>query len=184
MTSGREDQRALDLLAFWMDAGPPKWFAGGAKFDRACEAYEALWEEGRDGALSTWSETVSGSLALIILLDQIPRNIFRGEAKQFSTDDMAVALSLDAMKAGFDKVVMAPMRAFFYMPLMHAEDIALQRQCCDLFRQSDMKDNYHYALVHMDAISRFGRFPHRNKILGRETTPEEQAYLESGGFGA
>ena len=184
MSAGREDQRALDLLAFWIDAGPPKWFAGGAKFDKVCEAYETLWEEGRDGGLASWPETVSGALALIILLDQIPRNIFRGDAKQFSTDDMAVDLALEAMGRGFDKAVMAPMRAFFYMPLMHAEDITLQRQCCDLFRTSDMKDNYHYALVHMDAISRFGRFPHRNEMLGRETTPEEQAYLNSGGFGA
>lgn len=183
MTDTLEKPGALKLLEFWYDAGPSKWFAGGEKFDDKCRQYEALWERGAAGELDDWAQTASGTLALIILLDQIPRNIFRGDAKQFSTDAKAVRLSRYALEQRFDRAVMAPARAFFYMPFMHSEDLEDQRLCCDLFRQSDMKENYHYALVHMDPIARFGRFPHRNKLLGRDTTPEEKRYMETGGFG-
>ena len=183
MTETLENSDALKLLNFWYSAGPSKWFGGGEKFDERCRKYEELWYQGSQGALYHWPATAAGSLALIILLDQIPRNIFRGEAKQFSTDKKAVDLASSALELGYDKAVMAPARAFFYMPFMHSESLEDQQLCCDLFRQSDMKENYHYALIHMDAIARFGRFPHRNKMLGRQTTPDEQAYLESGGFG-
>ncbi|MAI91446.1 DUF924 family protein [Ponticaulis sp.] len=179
-----EAPEALAILDFWLTAGPSKWFAGGAKFDEACKPYEALWERGAAGELDDWAQTSAGCLALIILLDQIPRNIFRGDAKQFSTDAKAIELTRFALQAGYDKACMSPVTAFLYMPLMHSEDLDDQRLCCDLFHQSDMKENYHFALIHMDAIARFGRFPHRNDMLGRETTPEEAEYLKSGGFGA
>lgn len=182
MTMTLEKPEALELLNFWFEAGPSKWFAGGEKFDDKCRKFEALWESGAAGGHDDWPRTASGALALIILLDQIPRNIFRGDAKQFSTDQKAVMLARYALDHSYDRAVMAPARAFFYMPFMHSEDLEDQRLCCDLFRQSDMKENYHYALVHMDPIARFGRFPHRNKLLGRETTPEEQNYMDTGGF--
>ncbi|MAP94989.1 MAG: hypothetical protein CMK07_08575 [Ponticaulis sp.] len=180
----QEAPEALEILDFWFEAGPSKWFAGGAKFDDACRKYEPLWERARAGEFDDWNGAAAGNLALIILLDQIPRNIFRGEAKQFDTDAKAVDCARLAIERGYDKANMAPARAFFYMPFMHSEDLADQRLCCDLFRVSDMKENYHFALIHMDAIARFGRFPHRNKLLGRDTTEAEQAYLNSGGFGA
>ena len=178
-----ESAHALEFLEFWLKAGPSKWFTGGASFDDACRKYEVWRRKGRDGELDSWSQTVSGCLSLIILLDQIPRNIFRGDALQFETDALAIDYCRLAIERSYDICVMAPARAFFYMPLMHSESLADQQLCCDLFRQSDMKDNYHYALIHMDAIARFGRFPHRNKLLGRETTLEEETYLQTGGFG-
>lgn len=179
-----EQPDALKLLDFWISAGPEKWFNGGEAFDDACRAYEALWEAGRDGELDHWAETASGMLALLILLDQIPRNIFRGDAKQFSTDAKALGLAGLALDAGFDHSQMMPVKNFYYLPFMHSENLEDQLKCCDLLRPLDSMQHYYFALLHMDAIARFGRFPHRNAVLGRETTDAERAYLETGGFGA
>ena len=183
VTRKTEPSEAIELLSFWFEAGPSKWFAGGDKFDAACEQFSDLLKKGREGKLDDWADTAAGLLALIILLDQIPRNIQRGSDEQFASDERAVELAHMAIERGYDRAYMAPARAFFYMPFMHSEAIEDQRLCCDLFRQTDMKENYHYALIHMDAIARFGRFPHRNDMLGRDTTAEERAYLQSGGFG-
>ncbi len=184
MSQCAEPEVALDFLNFWLSAGPSKWFGGGESFDEECRAYEALWEAARDGQHDDWAETASGMLSLIILLDQIPRNLFRGQAKQFSTDEKALGLTRTALELGFDKSQMMPVQNFFYLPLMHSEDLKDQQLCCDLIRPTGSREHYYFALVHMDAIARFGRFPHRNSVLGRETTPEEQAYLKTGGFGA
>lgn len=183
--SGVEDSRALEFLDFWLSAGPSKWFSGGEKFDRACERFEPLWDEGARGTLDGWMSTAAGTLALLILLDQIPRNIFRGQAKQFSTDAKSLDVADRALDAGYDKTQLMPTRNFFYLPYMHSESLDHQLKCCDLLRGVDKGgEEYRFALIHMDAIARFGRFPHRNKVLQRESTDAERDYLRTGGFGA
>lgn len=174
-----------DVLDFWWSAGPTKWYAGGEAFDEACrQRFEALLEHAASGGLDDWEATPQGALALIIVLDQLSRNILRGSPRAFAQDERAVGVSERAIAAGYDKLWPVPARNFFYMPFMHAEDIDLQARCCDFFRAHADQDGYFYALVHLDAIRRFGRFPHRNTVLGRESTPEERAYLDSGGFSA
>lgn len=180
-----EDPAALDLLDFWLAAGPDRWFAPLDAFDEACRTHLPLWQRAKEGGCSEWGRTAAGSLALIVLLDQIPRNSFRGSAEQFSTDALALAAARAAVAAGHDRSQPWPVRKFFYMPFQHCEDLAVQDESLDLFRPSGERDlTYYYALVHADAIRRFGRFAHRNAVLGRETTEAEQAYLASGGFGA
>ncbi|MEM8663126.1 MAG: DUF924 family protein [Pseudomonadota bacterium] len=179
-----ENDEALSLLDFWIGAGPKAWFMQDDAFDTRCAGYRDLWEKARAGACDDWAQTAAGALALTILLDQIPRNVLRGSAEQFATDAKAVTVADAAVAAGFDRAFMMPLRFFFYLPYEHAEDNALQDRCLDLVRPLNDQEFYYWALVHADAIRRFGRFPHRNKMLGRETTPAEQAYLDSGGFGA
>lgn len=179
------DTSPFEVLAFWWDAGPAKWYGGGKEFDALCEArMGAILEEATAGGLSAWEETPHGALALLIVLDQLSRNIHRGSPKAFAQDERARQVAERAITAGFDTAYPAPARNFFYMPFMHAEDLAMQERCCDYFRTSGDRDGYFYALVHLDAIRRFGRFPHRNKVLERATTPEEQSYLDTGGFSA
>jgi uncharacterized protein (DUF924 family) len=183
MTSA-EDPRALALLRFWWGAGPDNWFARDDAFDAECRVHAALTEAAAGGGrgLDGWRATAAGTLALILLTDQIPRNAFRGTAEAFATDAFALATAEQALAAGFPDAYPMPARNFFLLPFMHAEDLAAQERGLDLYRAQGDKDMYYYALVHHDAIRRFGRFPHRNVILGRTTTPEEQAYLDSGGF--
>jgi len=175
----------MDVLDFWWSAGPEKWYGGGDAFDAACrERFGGLLEHASEGGLADWDETPHGALALLIVLDQLSRNIYRGSARAFAQDEWAREVAGRAIEKGFDKAYPVPARNFFHMPFMHAENLDLQARCCDYFRLHADRDNYFFALVHMDAIRRFGRFPHRNAVLGRETTPEEQSYLDSGGFSA
>lgn len=178
-----EDREALELLDFWLGQGMARWFGKSDEFDAECQAHIALWERARDGACDHWAATAAGALALVILLDQIPRNAFRGQAAQFSTDGKALQVAEAAIAAGFDRSQPMPSRMFFYMPFEHSEDLAVQERSLDLMRPLGDQDTYYWALVHYDAIRRFGRFPHRNGMLGRETTAAEQAYLDTGGFG-
>jgi|FEC22Drversion2_1045045.scaffolds.fasta_scaffold00009_165 uncharacterized protein (DUF924 family) len=175
----------FDVLDFWWRAGASRWFAGGDAFDGACrERFLDLLEHAAAGGLADWEATPSGALALIIVLDQLSRNIYRGTPRAFAQDARALAVAERAVAAGFDRAYPMPARQFFYMPFEHSEDMRVQERSCDLFRATGDHDAYYWALVHMDAIRRFGRFPHRNVILGRATTPEEQRYLDSGGFSA
>ncbi len=183
-TTGAEPVEALELLSFWLPAGYARWFSRSEDFDESCTRYTALWERAAAGGCASWRATAAGSLALIILLDQIPRNAFRGSARQYQTDAMALEVAEGAIRAGYDRAYPMPARLFFYLPFEHAEDMAAQERCLDVLRPLGDRDAYHWALVHADVIRRFGRFPHRNAMLGRETTPAEAAYLESGGFGA
>lgn len=183
-TTSLETDEALGFLRFWLSAGYDSWFKRSDAFDGECAGYLALWERAAAGACDAWARTAAGSLALVVLLDQIPRNCFRGTARQFHTDAKALAIAEAAIAAGHDAAYPMPARMFYYMPFEHAEDLAAQERCLDLLRPLGNQDAYYWALVHADAIRRFGRFPHRNAMLGRETTPAEQAYLDSGGFGA
>lgn len=175
----------IDVLDFWWQAGPEKWFARSEAFDTAIrERFLALMEAARAGDLDDWAGTPHGALALLILTDQFPRNVFRNDPRAFAADAKAVELADLALERGFDRAFPKAVRVFFYLPYEHAEDIALQEKAVDLCRHTGEQAYFHYALLHMDVIRRFGRFPHRNAVLGRTTTDEEAAYLADGGFSA
>lgn len=172
----------IDVLEFWWTAGPEKWFAGGETFDDACRRFRPLYEAAAEGRIDDWAEVPHTALALVIVTDQFPRNIFRGTDRAFRTDAKALSVATSAVDRGFDRAFPAMARKFFFLPFMHSEDIAAQERGLDLYRALGDQEGYYYMLIHYDVIRRFGRFPHRNGVLGRETTPEEAAYLASGGF--
>lgn len=172
--------RPEEIFLFWKDAGPAKWFVADTAFDkqvigRFLETYDA----GMRGELDHWERSAYGAFALVILFDQFPRNMFRGTAKAFATDARAKAIAERAIAAARDKAVDPEVHTFFYLPFMHSEALADQERCVRLMEQSGKQENIKYAAIHLDAIARFGRFPHRNEILGRKSTPEEIAYLQS-----
>jgi uncharacterized protein (DUF924 family) len=171
-----------DVLAFWREAGPDKWFTRDDAFDAEVrDKFLSTYEAAAAGWLADWEATAEGALALVIVLDQFPRNMFRGQARCFTTDKEARAVANRALKRGYELDVPDVERGFFFLPFMHSEDMADQERCVALYREAG-DENLKYALEHADIIRRFGRFPHRNAILGRATTPEEQAYLDAGGF--
>ena len=172
-----------EVLAFWQGAGPDKWFEKDPAFDAEIAArFTALWQDAADGKLSQWEATPEGALALIIVLDQFPRNIFRGDARTYEADAIARAVADRALARGFDQQVSSLERQFFYLPFMHSENLPDQERCVDLAHHYGDDEFTKYAEQHADIVRRFGRFPHRNVILGRATTPEEQAFLDDGGF--
>lgn len=181
----RDKIDAFEILDFWWKAGPAKWFASDAGFDEEIRTrFEPAVTAAMLGALDDWAGTPHGALALLLLLDQFPRNLYRGDAKAFSGDERALEIAGRALEAGFDRAFPKAARTFFYLPFEHAEDMAAQERSVDLFRRLGDDTTYLYALVHLDVIRRFGRFPHRNTALGRETTEAESAYLADGGFSA
>ena len=171
-----------DVLAFWRDAGPTRWFRKDADFDHDFRTrFEAAHDAAAAGQLDGWTGTPDGALALLILLDQFPRNAYRDTPRMFATDPHALDIAAAAVDAGFDTRVAPDLRAFFYMPFMHSERLVDQQRCVALATPLG-GGTLQYAQVHLDAIERFGRFPHRNALLGRTTTPDEQRYLDDGGF--
>jgi uncharacterized protein (DUF924 family) len=172
-----------DVTAFWRAAGPPKWFRPDATFDQEIEArFLASHETAAAGRLRDWEATPEGALALLLLLDQFPRNMFRGSARAFATDPLARGVAERAIAHGFDTRVPDNERVFFHLPFEHSENLADQERSLALARQSGDSEVVKYAEIHADIIRRFGRFPHRNAALGRPTTPAEQAFLDAGGF--
>jgi uncharacterized protein (DUF924 family) len=175
---------ARDVLAYWRALGPERWFETDAAVDADIrEKFHGLHAAASAGMLRHWEGDASGALALILVLDQFPRNMFRGSAAAFATDPQARAVADRAIARGFDRQFTIPERRFFYLPYMHSEALADQERCCELCRAADDGEGVKFAELHADIIRRFGRFPHRNAVLGRVTTPEEQAFLASGGFG-
>ena len=173
----------MTVVDFWTDAGPGKWFAKDAAFD--AEFRDRLMGAHLAAArreLDDWAEAPFGSLALLILLDQFPRNCWRGTGHAFATDPLARHFAVQALDAGQDKLVENDLRRFFYLPLQHAEDMILQDRQVALFQAMERPANDRWAEHHRAIIARFGRFPHRNRALGRETTPDEQAFLDQDGF--
>ena len=165
-----------DVLAFWRAAGPDKWFSSDPAFDREIAArFGAIWRAAAEGQLARWE-------ALVIVLDQFPRNMFRGQARTYEADAVARAVADRALERGFDRQVPQDERRFFYLPFMHSEMPADQARCLELARAYGDDEFMTYAEHHADIVRRFGRFPHRNPMLGRVTTPEEQAFLDAGGF--
>ncbi len=172
-----------DVLAFWRAAGPDKWFNKDAALDAAIRArFLPTYEAAASGRLAQWEATPEGALALLLALDQFPRNMFRASARTFAADRLARAVADRALARGYDARFAMPERMFFYLPFEHSEDLADQERCVELNRASGDADSLKWALRHADIIRRFGRFPHRNAVLGRATTPEEQAFLDGGGF--
>jgi uncharacterized protein (DUF924 family) len=171
------------IVSFWRAAGPKKWWKKDVAFDRTVRSrFLTAHEAAARGELALFEDTAEGALALVILLDQFPRNMFRGSPHAFATDPLARAVASRAVARGFDRAIDASMRAFFYMPFTHSETLADQERCVELHAALGEIDLSQYALIHRDIIAKFGRFPHRNPALGRETTPEEQTFLDGGGF--
>jgi len=174
---------AAEIVAFWREAGADKWFEKIPEFDAEIRRrFLPTYEAAAAGKLTGWEQTAPGALALLILLDQFPRNMFRGEPRAFATDALARAITAGAIVRGFDAQVPAELRGFFYVPFEHSEDIADQERGIALYKAAGDADGLKWAELHADIIRRFGRFPHRNAALGRTTTAEEQAFLDGGGF--
>lgn len=171
-----------EILAFWRDAGPKAWFAKNDGFDDACRRFEPAHHAAARGEYSDWAMTAEGALALVLLLDQFPRNLYRGSAHAFATDPLARQMASKAIAAGHDQVFAPELRTFFYLPFEHSEDLADQRRALALYDAMGDAELTKWAKLHADIIQRFGRFPHRNACLGRDSTPDEIAYLAEGGF--
>lgn len=179
------DEQATEILEFWLgEVGPDGWYAPPEGLDaRIRERYAALWEEGRAGRLAAWTHEPRSLLALVILLDQFPRNMFRGEARAFASDARALGYARRGIGLGFDRRVDMPERHFFYLPLAHSELVSDQNRCVRLtLLHCDDAELLRHARAHRDTIRRFGRFPTRNAALGRVSTPAEARFLAEGGY--
>lgn len=182
-----------EILHFWFtepDGSTGKnrkvWFTKDPEFDAIVrDRFLPTYQQAAIGALDHWQESATGCLALILLLDQFPRNLFRGQPESFATDEKALAVAQGAIAQSFDQTLPLIQRWFVYMPFMHSEDLEIQQQSVELFRQfaddPETQSSYPFAIRHRDVIQRFGRFPHRNIILGRENTPEETEFLKQPG---
>ena len=171
-----------DVVRFWRDAGPAAWFARNDAFDdalrtRFLDEHFAAARREREDLL----DDADGALALILLLDQVPRNVFRDSAHAFATDPLAREYAHRAIDARFDAIIEPALRIFFYLPFEHCEDLADQDRVVVLCDALGDANYLKYAEAHRDVIQRFGRFPHRNRALARVNTPEEQAWLDAGG---
>lgn len=171
------------IVDFWMTAGPLRWFTKDAGFDGALAVrFGAALKEARLGAFDHWGETPEGALGLVLLLDQVSRNIHRGSPLAFAADAHALKLAKGWVARGYHRKLLAPQASWFLMPFEHAEDLDAQRRCLALFATMGLPEMVYYAQLHLDIIEKFSRFPHRNPILGRTSTPEELAFLKAGGF--
>lgn len=160
----------------------PAWFVPDPAFDAEIAGrFGDAWQQAALGVFDGWAASPEGALALVILLDQFPRNMFRGDPRAYASDPQALTAALRAIDRGDDAQVPGVLRKFFYLPLEHAEDPAMQARCVALFTALGETEALQYAVLHRDIIDRFGRFPHRNRILGRTSTPEEIGWLEGGG---
>jgi len=170
-----------ELIDFWFSEETSKrWFNSTPAFDQALiDTYESTWEEAKQGKLDHWRQSATGSLALVIVLDQFPLNMFRGQAKSFSTESQSRDVARLAIDKGFDQVLPSSQVSFLYMPFMHSEDLDDQALGVELFKKPGLESNYRFARHHYTIVERFGRFPHRNKILGRESSEAEVKYLNS-----
>ena len=172
-----------DILAFWRAAGPDKWFEKNDAFDDEIRArFLDTYAAAAAGRLAAWEEDPESALALVIVLDQFPRNMFRGDARTYAADPLARAITERAIARRLDQRFPPAERRFFYLPFEHSENLADQERNLALCRAAGDEEGIKYAEIHADIIRRFGRFPHRNPVLGRPMTPEEQAFLDAGGF--
>jgi uncharacterized protein (DUF924 family) len=173
---------AEDVVGFWREAGPSRWYRKDEAFDRDFrDRFLATHEAAVRAELDDWLATPGGALALCILLDQFPRNAFRGTARMFASDAKAREVARSALSRHLDQHVDADLRQFFVMPFMHSEDLADQQLCVRLAQELPT-DTLRYAVQHKEIVERFGHFPHRNAVLSRATSVEEQRFLDEGGF--
>lgn len=170
-----------DVLEFWYaDENTKKWFNSTPEFDQEIkQRFEPLWELAAADQLPEWQDSPEGCLALCIVLDQFPLNMFRGDNKSFQTEAQSISVAKTAVENGFDNNIETDKVSFLYMPLMHSEALVDQELCVSCFEKRNLNDNLRFAKHHRDLILEFGRFPHRNEILGRTSTAEEIAYLNS-----
>ncbi len=179
---------AGEIRRFWVDeVGPDGWYAASDELDQEIRSrFLESWEEGARGALNDWAYDPDRALSLVILLDQFPRNMFRGSARAFSTDRRAICVARKGIDLGFDMRTPEPERQFFYLPLMHSESLMDQERCVRLMKTrmpETGEGNLLHAKVHREVIRKFGRFPYRNEALHRQETAQERDYLRSGGYG-
>jgi len=177
------DTTPSGILAFWREAGRERWYKRDDTFDaKVRRRFLSLWQKAAAGELASWEDSDDGALALVIVLDQFPRNMFRGTPDAFARDVLARDVARRAIARGKDRRINPVLLEFLYLPFMHSEHLPDQLHCVALFENTDNTENLKYARDHADIIRRFGRFPHRNRVLGRDTTAEEQAFLDGGGF--
>lgn len=172
-----------DILEFWYsERVKPLHFVKNKAFDdEITEKFLSVYEQGVAGELESWKESAEGALALVILFDQFPRNMFRDTPKAFDTDTHALNIALEVIQKGWDKTMLNEHKTYLYMPFMHSEDLDMQNQGIQLFREAGLELNLKFAIAHKDIVEKFGRFPHRNDILGRQSTPEEVEFLKQPG---
>ena len=180
---GEAQVAPANILAFWRDAGPKRWYTSDEAFDAEVRRrFLGLWQRAAAGELASWQGSDDSALALVIVLDQFPRNLFRDDIRTYASDAQAREVASRAIAGGVDGRIDAALREFLYLPFMHSEHLADQLRCIELSRAAGDTESLKWAEHHADIIRRFGRFPHRNRLLGRATTPEEQAFLDEGGF--
>lgn len=181
-----EDGWVGEVLSFWFDELTPEdWFMGGDAVDKAIvERFGPLHGRLKQSQPETARTDARTALATVIVLDQFSRNMFRGQATAFAADDVAASIARNAIDSGLDQRLTEQQRQFLYMPLMHAESLADQERCVMLFASILNGENLNHAVEHRDIVARFGRFPHRNRALGRRSTPDEEEFLKTAkGFG-
>ena len=178
------DSRANEILEFWETVGPKGWYEVSEELDETIrEKYLSLWEEASAGKYKDWNLNAREALALIILMDQFPRNMFRGDGKSFATDEAALCVAKRAIEHDLDQQIDGNMRQFFYLPLMHSESVVDQDASVRAFvTRMPGTDNLRHAKAHRKVIREFGRFPYRNDALGRKSTEEEVDYIKAGGY--
>lgn len=172
-----------EVIKFWFkELTPKQWFISSEELDvEICERFGEIHDAAIKGELDSWRKTAEGSLAEIIVLDQFSRNIYRGKAGAFANDLAALVLAQEAIRKGFHNKVEPFKRSFFYMPFMHSESLLVHKKGIRLFNEPGMEDYFDYEIKHKKIIERFGRFPHRNEILGRNSTAEEIEFLTQPG---
>jgi len=171
------------VLDFWKNAGPQKWWRKDDAFDdEILQRFGSTYEMACAGQLDDWANTPSGALALILLLDQFSRNLNRNSARAFAHDEKTAALAKQLIATGADQEMPTEIYNFCYLPLMHSENLNHQEMAVQQMRSIGNEGGLKSAIEHRDIIAEFGRFPHRNQVLGRTTTAEEQAFLDNGGF--
>lgn len=172
-----------EVLDFWFsEKAAPLRFRKDPAFDaEITDNFLSLYEDALKGEYDDWQMTARGALALVILLDQFPRNMFRDIKRSFEADDKALSIVKASLKKGYDQELSDELAVFLYVPFMHSENLDDQEKGVALFRSRGLKENERFAILHRDIIARFGRFPHRNKILGRKSSEEELAFLKGPG---
>ena len=178
-------QTAADIITFWTEqVGEANWYRKDSATDQVIrDRFLALWQRARDSDTAPFEGTARDGLASVILLDQFPRNMFRDSANAFATDPLARRTSRAVIAQGFDETINMPLRQVLYMPFVHSEDLDDQIEgAAHIERGIGRAGNLKHALAHAEIIRRFGRFPFRNAVLGRDTTPEEQQFLDGGGY--
>ncbi len=176
-----------DVLHFWFEEIEPRqWFEVNPAFDKQVkDRFHVIYNMACEGLCDGWQEDADGAVALCLVLDQFPRNMFRDTARAYESDDKALLTAKYAVSKGYNHLLTPVRRKFLYMPYMHSESLSDQNKCVELFAAMKADDplSYDYAVKHMKVVERFGRFPHRNPILGRENAPEEDAFLAENGRG-